>query len=104
MLYIQKDIDLLSESLKDVLIEPRRANLITGYYDVQAAAYDSGAFACGISGSGPTMFALVKKGNNPDKVADVMSNVFKKSGLESSVWISSMNSEGAYLLEKKLIR
>ncbi|MCL4144833.1 UNVERIFIED_CONTAM: hypothetical protein GTU68_042391 [Idotea baltica] len=95
-----KDIDLLSESLKDVLIEPRRANLITGYYDVQAAAYDSGAFACGISGSGPTMFALVKKGNNPDKVADVMSNVFKKSGLESSVWISSMNSEGAYLLEK----
>lgn len=58
-LYTQ-DIELLSESLKDILIEPRRSKLITGFYDVQKAAYDAGAIACGISGSGPTMFALVK--------------------------------------------
>lgn len=58
-LYTQ-DIELLSESLKDILIEPRRSKLIIGFYDVQRAAYDAGAIACGISGSGPTMFALVK--------------------------------------------
>ncbi|MDE4967832.1 homoserine kinase, partial [Francisella tularensis subsp. holarctica] len=46
------DIELLGQSLKDILIEPRRSKLITGYYDVQKAAYATGAIACGISGSG----------------------------------------------------
>ncbi|MDE4957525.1 homoserine kinase, partial [Francisella tularensis subsp. holarctica] len=40
-LYTQ-DIELLGQSLKDILIEPRRSNLITLFYDVQKSAYATG--------------------------------------------------------------
>ncbi|MFC4892337.1 homoserine kinase [Pseudofrancisella aestuarii] len=95
------NIDLLGESLKDVLIEPRRAGLITGFYDVQKAAKDAGAIACGISGSGPTMFALVKKEDNVDAVVNAMRNKFNEFSLSADSWISAMSKKGAYLLEKK---
>ena len=98
-LYTQ-NIEQLGESLKDVLIEPRRASLITGYYDVQKAAYDSGAFACGISGSGPPMFALVRKEDDAESVAKAMQQKFTKFDLESNSWISCMSKKGAYLIEK----
>ncbi|ASG68420.1 homoserine kinase [Francisella halioticida] len=98
-LYTQ-DLDLLGENLKDVLIEPRRAKLITGFYDVKDAAYKAGALACGISGSGPTMFALAKE-DNIAKVTQAMQNKFNEFNLESDSWISSMSKKGAYLLEKK---
>ncbi|MEY8767769.1 homoserine kinase [Francisella philomiragia] len=99
-LYTQ-DIGLLSESLKDILIEPRRSKLITGFYDVQKAAYDAGAIACGISGSGPTMFALVKKQDDANVVAKAMQDKFKEFDLKSDSWISAMSGKGAYILEKK---
>ncbi|MBK2094525.1 homoserine kinase [Francisella philomiragia] len=99
-LYTQ-DIELLSESLKDILIEPRRSKLITGFYDVQKAAYDAGAIACGISGSGPTMFALVKKQDDANVVAKAMQDKFKEFNLKSDSWISAMSGKGAYILEKK---
>ncbi|API87291.1 homoserine kinase [Francisella uliginis] len=95
-----KDLDLLSNNLKDILIEPRRANLITGFYDVKAAAYEAGALGCGISGSGPTMFALATE-DNIAKVAQSMQNKFNEFNLKSDSWISSMSEKGAYLLEKK---
>ncbi len=99
-LYTQ-DLDVLSASLKDVLIEPRRAFLITGYYDVQKSAYDAGAIACGISGSGPTMFALAKKEDNIENVAKAMQNEFAKFSLDSGCWISKMSKQGAFLLNKE---
>ena len=95
----QQDIDLLGENLKDVLIEPKRASLITGYYDVQKTAYDTGAIACGISGSGPTMFALVKKEHNAKQIAKAMQNKFKEFNLKSDIWISSMSKKGAHILQ-----
>ena len=99
-LYTQ-DLDLLSTSLKDVLIEPRRASLITGYYEVQQSAYDAGAIACGISGSGPTMFALAKKEDDIEKIAQSMQQEFAKLNLDSSFWISKMSKQGAFLLNKE---
>ena len=81
-LYTQ-DLDLLGENLKDVLIEPRRASLITGFYDVKAAAYEAGALGCGISGSGPTMFALAGE-DNIEKVTKAMQNKFNEFNLKSN--------------------
>lgn len=95
------DLTLLGANLKDVLIEPRRASLITGYYDVQQSAYQAGALACGISGSGPTMFALVAPEGDAQAVADAMVNAFARHQLSASQWISQISTQGAYVSAKK---
>ncbi len=66
---------LLRRSLDDRYAEPRRASLIPHFYDVKQAALDAGAFGCSISGSGPTVFAIVA----PEKasfIASVMLEAF----------------------------
>jgi homoserine kinase len=66
---------LLRRSLDDRYAEPRRASLIPHFYDVKQAALDAGAFGCSISGSGPTVFAIVP----PEKasfIAAVMLEAF----------------------------
>ena len=54
----RNDMELLKRSLRDVIIEPQRAQLIPGFYELQAAAFRAGALGFSLSGSGPAMFAL----------------------------------------------
>ena len=42
----------------DPIVEPRRAPMIPGFFDIKAQLSSVGAIAAGISGSGPTIFAL----------------------------------------------
>jgi homoserine kinase len=50
---------LARRALDDRYAEPRRAPMIPRYAEVKRAALDAGAFGCSISGSGPTIFAIV---------------------------------------------
>eukprot|EP01136_Pigoraptor_vietnamica_P015481 Opistho-1_new@58715 len=54
------DLDLVGRSMKDVLIEPVRSILIPGFDQLKQLAMENGAVGFGISGSGPSVFALVK--------------------------------------------
>lgn len=66
---------LLRRSLDDRYAEPRRASLIPHFYDVKQAALDAGAFGCSISGSGPTVFAIVPQ-EKASFIASVMLEAF----------------------------
>ncbi|HEX8039055.1 MAG TPA: homoserine kinase, partial [Chryseosolibacter sp.] len=55
---MKPDFGLISRSLKDVIVEPVRSMLIPGYDKIKEAAKQNGALGSGISGSGPTIFAL----------------------------------------------
>ncbi|CAG0900146.1 unnamed protein product [Cyprideis torosa] len=59
-----EDYDLIGRSLKDVLIEPQRAALIQGFDELKASAIAHGALGSGISGSGPSVFAM-SRGEDP---------------------------------------
>jgi len=50
---------LARRALDDLYAEPRRAPMIPRFAEVKRAALDAGAFGCSISGSGPTIFAIV---------------------------------------------
>ena len=54
------DYSLISRSLVDVVIEPERSPLIPFFNDLKAAAVNAGALGSGISGSGPSIYALSK--------------------------------------------
>lgn len=49
---------LAAATIKDVIAEPYRASLIEGFAENKSALIEQGALAVGISGAGPTMFAL----------------------------------------------
>ena len=49
---------LAAETIKDVIAEPYRKTLIKGFSENKQDLLAKGAFAVGISGAGPTLFAL----------------------------------------------
>jgi homoserine kinase len=53
------DTALAARSIKDLIAEPHRSKLLPGFAEAKAALGDLGALAVGISGSGPSMFAIV---------------------------------------------
>lgn len=95
---LQGDLALVGRSLEDVVIEPIRSILIPGYGQAKAAAIDSGALGCSISGSGPSIFALCEGLDCARRVGGAMGGVFDRMGLERLVHVSEVNAEGCRVL------
>jgi homoserine kinase len=91
------DVDLIRESLEDVIIEPQRQVLIPGFKAVKEGAKGAGALGCSISGAGPTVFAWCEA-QHADAVRDAMVAGFKAHDLESDAWISTLDPAGARLV------
>jgi homoserine kinase len=95
----QEDFDLISRSLKDVIAEPYRAVLIPGFYEMREALKSIGALGMGISGSGPTLFALSKGSDKADEIREAAEEIYQKVGLGVDVYFSAINTKGAYLID-----
>jgi len=93
-----QDIPLISRSLKDVLIEPRRASLLPGFFPAKEAALSSGAVGCSISGSGPSIFAWAKGHRKAEEIREKMVSAIIQEGLACDSWVSGINLDGAHLL------
>ncbi len=96
---VNADYSLMSRSLKDVIIEPQRARLIPNFHDVKAAAIEAGALGCSISGAGPSIFALCEGKDTAQKVGKVMVAIFDQARIENQLYVSSINQNGATVLE-----
>ncbi len=94
-----EDYSLISRSLNDVIIEPVRSKLITGYYQIKKAAMEAGALGCNISGSGPSMFALSNSEVVANRIAAETKNVVTKLGLDSVTYVSKVNEVGPKILD-----
>ena len=92
------DFALIGRSLRDVIVEPVRAMLIPGFADVKRAALEAGALGGGISGSGPTLFALCDSRSGAEAVGAAMGAAFASNGLPSEVYVSAINREGARMI------
>jgi homoserine kinase len=86
------DGELLRRALDDVYAEPRRAPLIPHFYDVKRAALEAGAFGCSISGSGPTLFAVVADAAAAQRCASAMQSAF--ADIESTVHVGAISKQG----------
>lgn len=89
------DPALIGRSVDDKIIEPERSSLIPGYYAVKKSAMDAGALGCGISGSGPSLFAFVTNEGVAARVGEAMQQSFLSHGIESRIFISPVNATGA---------
>jgi len=88
------DFDLISRSLVDHVAEPARKHLIPHFDATKNAALAAGALGAGISGSGPSIFALSKGIETANNVADAMRNVFQGTDIEFTVYVSEISDQG----------
>jgi homoserine kinase len=93
------DYPLIGRSLKDVIAEPIRSVLIPGFDEIKIKTLEAGALGSGISGSGPTLFAFSTSAEIANLVGKEISTIFSGHGLESDVYVSNVNKEGARLIQ-----
>ncbi len=92
---IQADYDLISRSLIDVIAEPTRSVFIPGFDDLKQKVKASGSLGFGISGSGPTVFALSRNRKEAELAGEIGIQHFKDHGLPSEAFFSGVNMKGA---------
>lgn len=91
------NFELIGRSLKDEIIEPQRAHLIPHFYDVKEAAMNEGALGCSISGAGPSIFAMCENSLVAENIGNKMKAIFHNNNIESTIYHSKINNEGAEL-------
>lgn len=93
-----KNYELISNSLVDIIVEPVRKTLIPHFDDVKNAAINAGALGAGISGSGPTIFALCKGNKVAKKVYKAIEEAYKNTGIDFEMFVSKVNPKGMKIL------
>ena len=90
---------LISNSLVDIIAEPARKPLIPFFDDVKISATKGGALGAGISGSGPTIFALCKGDEIAKAVYKSVEESYKNTGIDFEMFISKINPEGIRIIK-----
>ncbi|SNY99490.1 homoserine kinase [Flagellimonas pacifica] len=90
----QSDYELIGRSLQDHIVEPIRSILIPGFDELKSNAISAGALGGGISGSGPSIFALSKGMDTAQKVADSIKKTYQNIGIPFEIHVSKVNTQG----------
>jgi len=92
------DRELAGLTLRDLWIERHRRLLVRGFAKVKAAALAAGAMGCTLSGSGPSMFAVVANHEVGRRVRGAMVSAFGAAGVASDGRICALDTVGARVL------
>ena len=93
--FFSEDYDLIGRSLVDHVAEPKRSALIPGFHELKQAAMQNGALGAGISGSGPSVFALCRGETCGVAVLKAMEAYMHTRGITYNAYASFVNREGA---------
>ncbi len=89
------DFDLIGRTLRDIIVEPRRAPLVQGFERVKAAAMEAGALGCSLSGSGPSLFAWCVGPAAGEVIRERMIEGFAAVDVPARGWVSPVGAQGA---------
>lgn len=92
------DLELVSRSLVDHMIEPQRARLIPNFFELKSYALQHGALGFSISGAGPSVFALCANAETAVRCGNGISSIWAQHGINSRSYHSGVNRQGARLL------
>ncbi len=87
--------------LKDVIAEPYRQQLIPGFKEARTYAEQSGALATGISGSGPTIFAVMTEKEQAERLKAWLESNFIQNE-DGFCHICHLDQEGARVIGTQL--
>jgi len=85
--FMKKDLELIGDSIKDVIVEPARQHMIPGFTKVKQNALKAGALGVTISGAGPSIIAFSKSSSNLKKISIAMSKGFESTNTKCQIII-----------------
>ena len=92
---IQKgNTELMFRSMEDHIVEPVRKALIPKFDELKSAAMKAGAIGGGISGSGPSVFAISIDLSIAECVGQAMSRAYAETGIDFNVYVSAIAAQG----------
>jgi homoserine kinase len=92
------DYNLLSKALKDHIVTPYRSQLIPYYTEIETLVLDNKALGFGISGSGPSMFSLVKGEEKAHQIKELISHKYKETNISFHCFVSKINPKGVKII------
>ncbi len=95
------DYDLIKRSMEDFVAEPVRGKLIPHFFEAKNIAEKNGAVGCGISGSGPSIFAFCSNQKTAAKVSRILKSFYNEKSIGNEVYISKINNKGLRILREK---
>ncbi len=95
------DLNLIGRAVEDYIVEPARAFLIPNYAEIKNIAYKSGALACNISGSGPSIFAFAGSSEISGQISTNIKEFMKTQKYAYSIFVTKVNKQGALLINRK---
>lgn len=88
------DHGLIGRSITDVFAEPVRSKKLPEYEALKEETLKAGALGSGISGSGPSLFALCRSKDIAEAVGEVMKKHFEAHKIDSMLYISKVSQAG----------
>jgi len=92
--FIREDYSLLKEGMRDVLHQNQRAILLPGMLETIEAALKAGAYGAALSGSGPTLLALINE-ISKKVVSQNMITTLEQYGITAQSIVLEIDSSGA---------
>ena len=92
------DYELIGRSLHDEIVEPLRGPFIPKFDVIKKTAIENGALGSGISGSGPSIFALSKGIETANRIAKAMFVIYEDMNMPFEIHVSKVNPEGVKII------
>jgi homoserine kinase len=87
---LKGDVELVGNSMKDLIVEPARTHLNPHLKEAETAAMKAGACGAFLGGSGPCVIAIFNMDRIDGKaIAESVQKVYSDHGLKSDVWITT---------------
>lgn len=96
--FYTSDYELIGRSLHDEIVEPLRGPFIPKFDVIKKTALENGALGSGISGSGPSIFALSKGIETANRIAKAMFVIYEDMNLPFEIHVSKVNPEGVKII------
>lgn len=95
----EEDIILMAQSMVDYVAEPGRKDLIPHFDDMKSKALALGALNFGISGSGPTVYALTNNEGVALEIVKELDALLIQHGIENFSFVEPLKTDtGAYII------
>ena len=97
--FMEKNPELIGNSIKDVIVEPARQHMIPGFVKVKENALRAGALGVTICGAGPSVIAFSKNSADLKRISSAMSRGFANVNIKCQTVICKP-SNGAIVIKK----
>jgi homoserine kinase len=95
----ENNTGLMRLAMQDFVAEPARKSLIPHFDAIKEAAMEE-AIACSISGSGPSVFAVVEGEKAAHRAGERMQAVCRKNKLKSDLYCSRIDRKGVRIISQ----